>query len=37
MRSSKNRQSVKSKNKLKQPPPKTKKRFVQIFFQLQAL
>ena len=29
----KNKQSMKSRNELKQPPTKTKKKFAQIFFQ----
>ena len=37
LRSSKKKQSMKSRNKLKQSPTKAKKKFVQIFFQLQAL
>ena len=37
LRSSKNKQSMKSRNKLKQSPTKAKKKFAQIFFQLQAL
>ena len=33
LRSSKRKQSMKSMNELKQPPTKTKKKYVQIFFQ----
>ena len=33
LRSSKKKQSMKSRNELKQPPTKTKKKFAQIFFQ----
>ena len=32
-RTKKKKQSMKSRNELKQPPTKTKKKFVQIFFQ----